>query len=408
MPHNSTVSHRFVVSEGKLRSGIVFSFSVLALLYAFFAGFRTVGDPDLGWQLATGRWILQHHAIPRTDVLSFTGENGEWIYPVLSQTFFYCVYLLGGYSLLSWACAAASVATTAVQMRSSVVSMGTAVIAVPLIAIHSAPRAEMFSTLLFATFVSVLWRYHRAGRGPLWILPILMVLWVNLHLGYISGLGMCAAYLFVESEELLNCERRTAAIGRMRRALPWIMAVFGATVLNPWGIQNYLGTARVVPVQNNPWNLELTGISPTPRKVLEGLTSVRDPSGCFWWLLAIAVLGTIAAILQKRFATALLLAIAMYFPLHTIRLQGPFATIVVVIAGSVLADSSGIPLLRRAWRRVGYGFESLKPLHLAIACFIALIGVTAVRISDLITNRFYLRTPYAMALFGSGVSPWYP
>ena len=27
----------------------------LALLYAFFAGLRTVSDFDLGWQMATGR-----------------------------------------------------------------------------------------------------------------------------------------------------------------------------------------------------------------------------------------------------------------------------------------------------------------------------------------------------------------
>jgi len=31
----------------------------LALLYALAAGLRTVGDFDLGWQLATGRWEPQ-------------------------------------------------------------------------------------------------------------------------------------------------------------------------------------------------------------------------------------------------------------------------------------------------------------------------------------------------------------
>ena len=47
----------------------------LALVYAFLAGFRTVADFDLGWQLATGRYVLDHKLIPRTDVFSYTAQG---------------------------------------------------------------------------------------------------------------------------------------------------------------------------------------------------------------------------------------------------------------------------------------------------------------------------------------------
>ena len=40
------------------------------LLYALLAGLRTVTDYDLFWQLATGRWIAQHHQVFSTDVFS--------------------------------------------------------------------------------------------------------------------------------------------------------------------------------------------------------------------------------------------------------------------------------------------------------------------------------------------------
>src|SRR5271165_1786270 len=89
----------------------------VALIYAFLAGFRAVADPDLGWQLATGRWIIQHHQIPSVDVFSYTASGQPWIYPVGSALLVYGIYLLGGYALLSWFGAAACVATVALLLR---------------------------------------------------------------------------------------------------------------------------------------------------------------------------------------------------------------------------------------------------------------------------------------------------
>src|SRR5208282_3383595 len=53
----------------------------LALAYAFVAGLRTVADFDVGWLLALGRYLVTHHAVPRTDVLSYTASGVPWIYP---------------------------------------------------------------------------------------------------------------------------------------------------------------------------------------------------------------------------------------------------------------------------------------------------------------------------------------
>jgi hypothetical protein len=53
-------------------------FILLVLLSALCAGLHTVADYDMGWQLATGRYVVQHHQIPRTDVLSFTSAGKPW------------------------------------------------------------------------------------------------------------------------------------------------------------------------------------------------------------------------------------------------------------------------------------------------------------------------------------------
>jgi len=52
----------------------------------------------------------------------------------------------------------------------------------------------MYTEILFAAFLSVLC-IPSFRRGPLWLLPILMCLWTNLHLGFIAGLGLCALML---------------------------------------------------------------------------------------------------------------------------------------------------------------------------------------------------------------------
>src|SRR6516225_3391717 len=68
--------------------------AAIALIYAFLAGLRTVSEFDLGWQMATGRWVVQHHHVPSTDVFSYTAQGQPWIYPVGGGLVFYGAYLL--------------------------------------------------------------------------------------------------------------------------------------------------------------------------------------------------------------------------------------------------------------------------------------------------------------------------
>jgi hypothetical protein len=136
----------------------------LALVYAFLAGFRTVADLDTGWQLATGRWVVQHHHVPSADVLSYTVQGKHWIYPVGAGVVFYIAFLLGGFALLSWISAAACAGTVAVLLRGrSPVTAAIAILAVPLIAERTPPRADMFTVVLFAAFLSILWENLRSG-----------------------------------------------------------------------------------------------------------------------------------------------------------------------------------------------------------------------------------------------------
>jgi Tetratricopeptide repeat len=378
------------------------SLAALALIYALVAGLRTVGDPDLGWQLATGRWIVQHRSIPFTDVLSYTIHGREWIYPILSQLIFYAAYVLGGYGLLSWMGAATSAGTVAILLRRGRWSaMVLALLAVPMVAARSIPRAEMFTEILFAAFVSILWHYHRSGRGPLWVLPILMCLWVNLHLGFITGLGMCGAYLLLELGEGASGHGWQAPMQRLRRAAPWLVTTAIATLLNPWGLRIYIAVFR----QNEIYKLQSRWIGYwlpmrfTPDSLAEAL-AWRDPKSGVLWLMAAGIAATLLALCMRRIAPALLLGVSIYLAGHGMRYHGPFATVAVILGGSIISDAMAeIGWMRRLWSQVAPG---------AVLILLAVLSLLAgVRIWDLASNRYYLRTP-ELSYFGPGESPWFP
>jgi len=82
-------------------------------------------------------------------------------------------------------------------------------------------------------------------RARLWLLPPLMVAWVNFHLGFVAGLGLILAFVGIDFlETLFAGERRAEAVQRLRRAWPWFLATAVATLANPWGWGIYSALAR--------------------------------------------------------------------------------------------------------------------------------------------------------------------
>ena len=374
---------------------------VVAILYAFLAGLRTLSEFDLGWQLATGRWIAQHRQIPSIDVFSYTVPGQPWIYPVGSSLLFYGVYLLGQDALLSWLAAAAGAATIALTLRrGSAATAMLAILAVPLIAIRIRPRADMFTVVLFAAFLSLLWQHRQSGHARLWLLPLLMAAWVNLHLGFIAGLALGAGYLAVETLELIRPERRGAALERLRRAWPWLAASLGATLANPWGWGVYAAVARqdeAMTVQAQ-WIPEW-GAAPLNWTVLTQALSLRNPGGAFHLMLLIAAITVPVAVLRRQLGAAILLSGAALLAIRHIRFEALFAIVMVVVAGTVLNSAIGaLPA------RLG---SSRWSARLAVGAACAAILLAGLRSADLVSNRTYLASS-DLGSFGTGLSWWFP
>ena len=384
----------------------------LALLYGFLAGLRTVADFDLGWQLATGRYIVEHKQIPRTDVFSYTAEGTEWIYPPFSGVLLYAVQKLGGFAALSWLSAFACCATIVLLLRrKEAITASLAIIAVPVISQTTTPRAELFTTVLFAAYIAILWRQFLGERTALWLLPVLMLAWVNLHLGFIAGLAMLGAYVLLELAETPFPDRRHEALARMRRAAPWLLAAALATLANPWGPRIYVAIAR----QEQSMQ-ELGGLINwwlKPNTSLAGLRQAfnwHDPDSGYWWLGAAMIVVVCYSIWRRRFGVAVLLAGAAYVSLTRLRYQGLFACLAVTLGGTVLSRFA-LPgwctrIREQIDRRLGDGsFGSLGIARLVLVSGIFLLAL--VRSADLVWNRYYLSSGQ-LSLFGPGISWWFP
>lgn len=374
--------------------------AAVALVYAFLAGLATVGDPDLGWHLATGRWVAQHHRVFSTDVFSYTVPGVPAIYPAGGGLMLYGVYLLGGYALLSWLSAVACLSTVALLLRrGSVVTAAIAIVAIPFIAFRSVPRAELFAVVLFAAYVSLLWENHQTGRARLWLLPVLMLVWVNVHLSFFAGLGLLVAFAGVEILELpFAGERRSNAINRLNRELPWFAATAAVTLANPWGWKYYPAlvdyTRTVSKLYINEW-------APLHWNWTNPLTSfsLRNTSDIFHVLFLIALLGIVAAVLQRRAGAAVLLLGAAYEASKHVRLVALASCIIVVVAGSVLVSAMQKIRTRLPYPRV----RSM----LAVAAVAAFAALAVVRSVDLVTNYHYL-AERNLSTFGAGLSGWFP
>lgn len=203
----------------------------LAFLCLFAANFMAPTDPDYWWHLRTGQLIAETGAVPHEDVFSYTAPGKPWVaHEWLAELVMYWLYAGGGYvadvAAFSLVVTLAYVVVYRLLRRLGVykttmtaIVLWTAVVRPAL----WAPRPQLFTFLLFAVYLYVLFVYKREGRARLWLLPPLMALWVNLHAGYVIGLFLIG--LFVAGEVLNRLTRRPAA-----RIKPLLLAGLAAAV----------------------------------------------------------------------------------------------------------------------------------------------------------------------------------
>jgi len=389
--------------EQRPRRLVLLTLLTLAMAYAFLAGLRTVSDTDTGWHLAGGRYMWQTKTISSVDVMSYTAEGKPWIYPVASQVLLFLLVQAGGFAALSLLNATACATTVAILLRAGgALTALLAMLAVPSIAHRTVPRGDLFTMVLFAAYLVLLNRHFRGEKVRLWLLPVLMFAWVNLHLGFGAGLALLMAYGGMEALDALFADQRKAALARLRQAAPWMAASFAATLLNPWGWGIFAALLRqqdLIKYYSDFFN-EWKAVPPATFW-LEAL-DWRNPESGYWWLLAVAFVAALAYLWRRQFGPAILLAgLATYSLLH-IRFQP-----LLVIAAVALAEDAFFqkrPSAEQPESDSGVRVAGRKVIMGLAAAALVFVGV---RVADLASNRYYLSSGQT-SLFGTGLSWSFP
>jgi len=212
-------------------------FTAILFFALFVLATREISDPDFWWHLRTGQYIVETRAIPHTDPFSLTRAGHPWItHEWLAEVFLYTLYTLGSFPLLILTFAALITLTFALVYARMPGKPYVAAFALLVAALSTAPtwgvRPQMLTLLLASLFLYLLDRQQR-----LWLLPPLMVLWVNLHSGYALGLVIVAVYLFAAIIESVTSRFTLHALRPL--ALTFVFCCL-AVLFNPNGATMYV------------------------------------------------------------------------------------------------------------------------------------------------------------------------
>ena len=205
-----------------------------------------VGDPDIWWHLRNGEWMLQHRSIPHTDLFSAFGTGKfcaaySWLFEVLVFGLF---HRLGMAGILVYTAGLLLAITVAIhhllrrlQQDFSINVLLTFAACFSCSHLYT-PRPWLLSILFFVLEIDILMQARRNGtrRELLW-LPVLFLLWANVHIQFVDGLivlSLCWA------ESMLGSRQRGMST-RLQPAFATVtmLASLAATLCNPCGWRIY-------------------------------------------------------------------------------------------------------------------------------------------------------------------------
>lgn len=223
-------------------------FAILLAIALFTMAVRETFDPDMWWHLRTGELVWEQ-GLPRHDPFSFTRLGEPWVaHEWLSDAFMWGIYQIGGLPALMVTFAAIAALAYWLIYLSCPGRPYLAGFVTLLAALAAAPfwgtRPQLFNILLMAAFVHIIERFRagRLGRRALIILPLLTVLWANLHSGYLLGIVLLGVYVVGEAGQRILQPGGLPAldwpdIGRLAGTMA---ACLLAALLNPQGYQLWL------------------------------------------------------------------------------------------------------------------------------------------------------------------------
>jgi len=238
-------SNRIVQTFGRIFSfNVMLAFLLGGLVWGITWG-KGNSDPDIWWHIRNAEYLFQTHHLPNHDAFSFTLQGHEWInHAWLGEIPYYLAWRargLVGIDLLRILLAGLITAgilylcwQRSGNFKASVAAAGFCCF---LAVVNWGPRTILFGYLAMIALLIILERFRAKGRGPLWLIPVLMCLWINTHAGWLFGFIIFG--IFVASGLIEGQWGRIEAVRWTRPQLIKLIATGLASVaalfVNPYG-----------------------------------------------------------------------------------------------------------------------------------------------------------------------------
>lgn len=229
---------------------------------------KSIKEPDIWWQLATGQWILDSKSIPTTDVFSFTFFGVSWvnikwgfevIIALLAQFFspasIPVLQVLVSIGIIYYLLQFIYFINPSVQnnywKKNIVIIIAFWVLAN--ISYRIIGRPEMFSHLFALMFLYYINRF-KTDKKILFILPLIQLLWTNLHEAF--GLGLIIVFIYLASEWFIYFKTK-ASEKPVYLSIAAILSIL-VIVINPYGTSMYQKPLEIFEqLQTNKYTVEL-------------------------------------------------------------------------------------------------------------------------------------------------------
>lgn len=286
-----------------------FLWEILFFLLILFLCLRPVIDPDLGWHIGTGRYILEQRTIPQKDIFSFTQPDYAYAYLYwLSEFFIYIFFLLSGlwgvtffYALI--AAAGFWILANMIKKRGKKLNIHYFLIYfIPISIWVIGLRTQV------VTFLGLVLLYYIFDQKELkltksyWFIPLMFILWANMHGGFILGLAFLGLMILFKIIEILysNLKTKKKKFEISKFILLTILAA-SSVLVNPYGFQMY---KQALQIATNRFNAQYN---------LDWQPLITDESHTFVFALLLFVVVALILLTGKRISWKEKILVLLFF-----------------------------------------------------------------------------------------------
>ena len=321
---------------------LIFMVVLFSLSYSVLTA-RLLGDAGIGWHIRNGELMLRTHAVTRVDPFSYTMSGRpwlawEWLYDVIIGAIHQRLGLNGVVFFTAIVIACTFALTFRILLaRGSLVQISLVLLLLAMGAsmIHFLARPHVLSwlfTLIWFHFLDSA-EILPEKRKRLFFLPLLMVLWVNLHGGFLFGLALLGLYWIAAVigywRNKDSQDRRTAGLWLKQLSAVAVLS-FLATFLNP---QGYKLHAHIYHYLSN-------------RFLMNHIDEFRSPDfhgvaqECFAILLVVTIIAFYVAHGKLRSSQLLIVLFASYGGLYASRNLPVASILLILVAGQLLSAAA--------------------------------------------------------------------